>query len=81
MARLLINDEDHSKKLKEFSLACNKCNSKNVTLDIDWAAYTSGSWCKVSIICENCKKSEEIYCAGSNHNKSHSARNNAMSNI
>jgi len=61
MARVIINDYDFSKKLKEFSLSCNECGSKNVTLDINWAAYPSASWCTVSVICEDCKKDETIY--------------------
>jgi hypothetical protein len=61
MARLVINSDDFTAKLKEFSLKCNECGSENVTLDIDWAAYPSASWFTVEVICEDCKKDEKIY--------------------
>lgn len=61
MARLVINSAEFTKKLRDFTLKCNECESSNVTLDIDWAAYPSSSWCEVTVICEDCKKDETIY--------------------
>lgn len=61
MAILLVNDTDFSSKLKEFSLQCNSCNSSKVTLDIDWAAYPSASWFKITVSCEDCHTDEDIY--------------------
>ena len=61
MAVLIINDEDFSQKLKDFSLSCKNCESKNVKLDIDWANYPSCSWFKVLVICNDCLIDEEIY--------------------
>ena len=61
MARLVINSSDLSEKLAGFELKCKICGSKRVTLDIDWAAYPSGSWFNVDVICEDCKHDEEIY--------------------
>lgn len=61
MARLIVDGDDFSEKLKEFSITCKKCGSKKVTFDIDWAAYPSCSWLKLSVICEDCKVDETIY--------------------
>jgi hypothetical protein len=61
MAILIINDSDYSAKLKNFSISCKECGSTNVTLEVDWAAYPSGAWCKVRTICEGCKAEEDIY--------------------
>jgi hypothetical protein len=61
MARLVINDDDFSEKLKDFNLSCKECGSKKVTLDIDWAAYPSASWCAITVICEECHKDEVVY--------------------
>jgi hypothetical protein len=61
MAILVINDRDLSEKLKDFSLTCNNCGSKKVTLDIDWAAYPSASWMNVTLSCADCHKDEDIY--------------------
>lgn len=58
MAVLIINGQDFS---ENFSLKCNKCQSNKVGLDIDWAAYPSASWFKVSVICEECKQDETIF--------------------
>lgn len=60
MARLIINETDFA-KLKNFSLQCRACNSFRVTIDVDWAAYPSASWCDIKIICEDCKREEYIY--------------------
>ena len=60
-ARLVINSADLSSKLKDFSLSCGKCSSRDVTLDIDWAAYPSASWMSVTVVCEECKHEEEIF--------------------
>jgi len=59
-ARLVINHDDFSSKLTGFALQCSQCGSRQVTLDIDWAAYPSASWCKVDVICEQCHFDEEI---------------------
>ena len=64
MAILVINSHNLSSKLKDFSFACNKCGSNKVTLDIDWAAYPSAAWCRITVICDACKQDEEIYDAG-----------------
>ena len=61
MARLILNSNDFTNKLKAFSLKCNECGSDNVTLDIDWAAYPSCSWMNICIICDDCKHDEIIY--------------------
>lgn len=61
MAILQINENDFSSKLKDFNLLCNKCDSKNVALDIDWASYPSASWLNIEVICSDCHHSEEIY--------------------
>lgn len=61
MAILVINSNDLSEKLTGFALKCNQCESNRVTLDINWAAYPSASWCKVTVICNDCKHDEEIY--------------------
>jgi len=60
-ARLVINSADFSAKLSGFNLSCTKCGSKAVTLDVDWAAYPSASWCKVTAICDACHHDEEVY--------------------
>lgn len=60
-ARLVINGDDFTTKLQDFTLACNKCGSHRITLDIDWAAYPSGAWCQITAICEDCGHDEEIY--------------------
>jgi hypothetical protein len=60
-ARLVINATDFSQKLTGFALRCQACNSDAVTLDLDWAAYPSASWCRVTVICEACKHDEEVY--------------------
>lgn len=62
-ARLVINAENFANKLRDFSLRCGQCGSGNVTLDIDWAAYPSASWCTVTVICDDCNADEEIYDA------------------
>jgi hypothetical protein len=64
MARLVVNSDDLSEKLTGFDLKCKECGSNRVTLDIDWAAYPSCSWCRVTVICEDCKRDEEVYCVG-----------------
>jgi hypothetical protein len=61
MARLVINSDDLSEKLTGFELKCKECWSNRVTLDIDWAAYPSASWCNVTVICEDCKHDEDVY--------------------
>lgn len=61
MAILVINSEDYSEKLTGFELTCTSCGSKRVTLDLDWAAYPSDSWCKVTTICEDCHRDETVY--------------------
>lgn len=61
MAILVINNEDYSKKLKNFELTCKECSSKNVELEIDWASYPSASWFRVTTICKDCHKDEDIY--------------------
>lgn len=61
MARLTINAADFSEKLRDFSLSCAKCGAKEVTLDLDWAAYPSASWCKVTVICDQCHNDEVVY--------------------
>lgn len=61
MARLVVNSQDFTEKLHKFVLRCKECNSNKVTLDIDWAAYPSSSWCNITVICENCHHDEEIY--------------------
>lgn len=61
MADLIISGDDLSEKLEKFTLKCNECNSINVKIDIDWASYPSCSWLNVNLICEICKKEEEIY--------------------
>lgn len=63
MALLVINGDDLSQKLHGFTLMCKTCQSNRVTLEIDWAAYPSCSWAKVSVICEDCKSDETIYDA------------------
>jgi hypothetical protein len=61
MALLVINSEDYSERLKDFQITCNGCGGKRVTLDIDWAAYPSASWCKVTASCEDCHRDETVY--------------------
>ena len=61
MARLIIQDEDFSSKLKDFSITCKECGGKNVTLDIDWACYPSCCFGGATLICEDCHKDETIY--------------------
>ena len=61
MAILIINDEDFTSKLKEFSLKCNNCGSDKVELEIDWASYPSASWFNVTVICKKCHQDETIY--------------------
>jgi hypothetical protein len=61
MALLVINSEDFSERLQSFDLACKGCGSHKVTLDIDWAAYPSCSWFRVSISCDDCHRDEELY--------------------
>jgi hypothetical protein len=56
-----INGDDFSEKLKDFSISCKNCNSKNVTLDVESYSYPSASWFRVEIICNDCKHDEEIY--------------------
>ena len=63
-ARLVINGSDMSAKLRDFSLSCRECGSREVTLDIDWAAYPSASWCRVVASCDQCKADETIYDVG-----------------
>ena len=63
MAILVINNNDYSAKLKNFSLECNKCGSKNIELEIDWAAYPSASWLNITTICKDCHTDEDIYCS------------------
>lgn len=60
MARLIVNSDDFSSKLKKFEMACKSCGSEKVTLDIDWAAYPSCSWMKIIIICDDCHHDETI---------------------
>lgn len=62
VTRLVVNSRDLSERLREFSLAC-KCGSRRVTLDVDWAAYPSASWLKITLICDDCHADEEIYDA------------------
>jgi hypothetical protein len=61
MARLIINATDFSEKLHSFSLRCVKCGAREVTLDLDWAAYPSASWCKMTVICDQCHTDEVLY--------------------
>lgn len=61
MARLVVNSSELSNKLINFSLECSSCNSNNVTLDIDWAAYPSSSWLRILLVCDDCKKDEEVF--------------------
>ena len=64
MAILVINSEDYSERLQGFGLTCKGCQSRNVELEIDWAAYPSASWLRVTTICKDCHQDEEIYDAG-----------------
>lgn len=61
MAILVINNEDFTEKLKDFALKCKNCDGGEVELEIDWAAYPSASWCKVTVICKACHNDEEVY--------------------
>ena len=61
MAILVINSENYSERLVGFELRCRGCGSTRVTLDIDWAAYPSASWCRVVTICDDCHRDEQIY--------------------
>jgi len=61
MARLIINSNDFSEKLTGFELKCKRCGSNKVTLDLDWAAYPSASWCRLEVICEDCKHDETVF--------------------
>ena len=63
VARLVINSNDFSERLKGFMLSCTKCASPKVTLDIDWAAYPSAAWMDISVICETCKHDETLVAA------------------
>ena len=63
MALLVINSEDFSERLRGFTLRCAKCGSDRVALDIDWAAYPSSVWCRVTVICNECHADETIYDA------------------
>ena len=60
-ARLVVNGDEFATKMVQFSLKCLQCGSRRVTLDIDWAAYPSGSWCHITFDCLNCKYEETIY--------------------
>jgi hypothetical protein len=60
MAILVINSDDYTEKLKDFSLTCQACGSKEVELEIDWAAYPSDSWLIVKTICKTCHTEETI---------------------
>lgn len=61
MAILVINGEDYSERLTSFSLTCKCCSGTNVELEVDWAAYPSAAWCKVTTICKDCHNDETIY--------------------
>lgn len=61
MARLVVNSDDFSNRLRKFEMKCRSCNSGNVTLDIDWASYPSASWFNITIICDDCHHDEKIY--------------------
>lgn len=61
MAILLINNEDFTEKLSGFTFRCNKCGSEKVAFDIDWAAYPSASWFKITVICADCYYEEDVY--------------------
>ena len=61
MALLIINRKDYSNKLKGFALQCKACGSNNIELEVDWAAYPSDSWCRITTICKHCHAEEEIY--------------------
>lgn len=61
MALLVINGTDLSQKLQDFSLTCKQCGCKDVTLDIDWAAYPSCSWLDITLSCGTCHSDEKIH--------------------
>jgi hypothetical protein len=58
MAILIINNEDYSNKLKNFSFNCKECNSNNIELEVDWGCYPSDSWIGITTICKNCFNEE-----------------------
>jgi 5-methylcytosine-specific restriction endonuclease McrA len=60
MAIVIINS-DNIKNLKHFKFQCNNCNSTNVELEIDWAAYPSAAWNNITIICKDCHADEIAY--------------------
>jgi Zn finger protein HypA/HybF involved in hydrogenase expression len=48
---------------ENFKVACNKCGSENVRLEIDWGSYMEGKWCNLEYICFNigCNNKEIVY--------------------
>lgn len=51
--------------IKDFTITCNKCNSKNVKINSD-TGYTSDYDCldepaTVSLICKDCKNYDNLY--------------------
>ncbi len=60
MAVLIINNQDYSKKLKNFELTCKKCDSKEIDFEICWSHGDYG-WFEITTICKNCHIEEEVY--------------------
>lgn len=46
--------------ISKFEIRCRACQSYDITIEIDWAAYPSCSWNKSTIICRSCHQEEMI---------------------
>lgn len=61
MAILTVGFGNRPEKLNSFDVKCKACGSENVELQIDWAAYPSASWNKLTIVCNDCFVDEKVY--------------------
>ena len=60
MAILIVQGADFTERLNSFSIRCKRCNSTNVTLEIDWGGYPSCTWRLITLVCNDCLHEETI---------------------
>jgi ribosomal protein S27E len=53
--------KDVTPELKGFKLQCEKCNSEDVILEIDWAAYPECTWFNIYVKCAACEHNQTVY--------------------
>lgn len=60
MSRLKVNDEDYTRRLKNFKVECPACGRDNASLCVEYRLHLEG-WCNIWIKCDTCEHLHMIF--------------------